>query len=127
MISSTAGGQHPQAASTGTEARSWLEDWRAWRCLPKLDVRRVGALWQLDANRIVSAFGVVVFAKLVTQTRGLDAHEGVDDGVERLGTIEDLQSDVVAFEPVAAPGQSFIDDVLQEPLPAARLRGTGRS
>ena len=37
------------------------------------------------------------------------------------GTIEDLQSDVVAFQPLTAPGESFIDDVLQEPLPALRL------
>ncbi len=64
------------------------------------------------------AVGLVVFAKLVTQTRGLDAHDGIDDGVERLGTIEDLQSDIVALQPFTAPGQSFIDDVLQEPLPA---------
>ena len=42
-------------------------------------------------------------------------------GIERLGTIEDLQSDVVALQPLTAPGQSFIDEVLQEPLPALRL------
>ena len=69
-------------------------------------------------NGIVLAVGFVVFAKLVTQSRGLDAHEGIDHGVKRLGTIENLQSDVVALQPLAAPGQSFIDEVLQEPLPA---------
>ena len=52
------------------------------------------------------------------QAGRLDPHEGIDRGVERLGTIENLQSDVVALQPLAAPGQSFIDEVLQEPLPA---------
>ena len=60
----------------------------------------------------------VVFAKLLTQARGLDPHEGIGHGVKRLGTIENLQSDVVGLQPLTAPGQSFIDEVLQEPLPA---------
>ena len=80
--------------------------------LPKLDVRRVAALRQIDANRIALAVDLVIFAKLVTQARGLDAHDGIDVGVKRLGTIEDLQSDVVALQPLAAPSESFIDDVL---------------
>ena len=42
-------------------------------------------------------------------------------GIKRLGTIEDLQSDVVALQPLTATGESFIDEVLQEPLPALRL------
>ena len=69
-------------------------------------------------NGIALAVGPVVFAKLVTQAGGLDPHEGIDRGVKRLGTIENLQSDVVALQPLAAPGKSFIDEVLQEPLPA---------
>jgi hypothetical protein len=64
------------------------------------------------------ALGPVVFAKLLTQAGRLNPHEGVGDGVERLGTLEDLQSDVVALQPLTAPGQSFIDEVLQEPLAA---------
>jgi hypothetical protein len=43
---------------------------------------------------------------------------GIGDGVERLGTLEDFQSDVVGLQPLTAPGKSFIDEVLQEPLPA---------
>src|SRR5262245_25392620 len=88
-----------------------------WR-LPQLDVRRVAALWQLDANGIALAVGVVVFAKLVTQARGLDAHERIDRGVKRVRTTENLYSDVVALQPLTAPGKSFIDEVLQELLPA---------
>ena len=89
--------------------------------LPKLDVRRVGALRQLDANGIALAIGLVIFAKPVAQARGFHPHDRIDIGVERLGTIEDCQSDVIAFQPLAASGQRFIDDVLQEPLTARRL------
>ena len=64
------------------------------------------------------AVGLIIFAKLVTQARGLDAHEGVDGGVKRLGAIEDFQSDVIGLQPFAAPSKSFINEVLQEPLPA---------
>jgi hypothetical protein len=69
-------------------------------------------------NEIVLAVGSVIFAKLFTPPGGLDPHEGIDRGVKRLGTIENLQSDVVTLQSLAAPGQSFIDEVLQEPLPA---------
>ncbi len=69
-------------------------------------------------NGIALAVGPVVFAKLLTQAGGLDPHEGVDRGVERLGTLENFQSDVVGLQPLTAPSQSFIDEVLQEPLPA---------
>ena len=72
-------------------------------------------------NGIVSTIGPIIFVKLLTQSGGLDPHEGIDRGVKRLGTIEHLQSDVVALQPLTAPGQSFIDEVLQEPLPAPRL------
>ncbi len=67
------------------------------------------------------AVGPVIFAKLLTQAGGLDPHEGIEYGIKRLGTIEDLQSDVVALQPLTATRQSFIDEVLQEPLPALRL------
>ena len=67
------------------------------------------------------AVGPVIFAKLLTQAGGLDPHDGIEDRIKRLGTIEDLQSDVVALQPLTAPGESFIDEVLQEPLPALRL------
>ena len=72
-----------------------LQSWR-WR-LPELDLRRVGALWQLDANRIVSAVGLVILAKPVAQTPGRHADDGVDIGVESVGAIEDCQSDVIAL------------------------------
>jgi hypothetical protein len=84
-------------------------------------VRRVAALGQLDANGVASAVGVIVLAELLAQARGLDAHDWVDDGVERLRSIEDFEREVVALEPLAAPGQSFVDKKLQEPLPAPRL------
>jgi len=64
------------------------------------------------------AVACVIFAKLIAQPGGLDPHEGIDRGVKRLGTIENLQSDVVTLQPLAAPGKSFIDEVLQEPLSA---------
>ena len=69
-------------------------------------------------NGIALALGPVVFAKLLTQAGRLNPHEGIDRGVKRLGTLEDLQSDVVGLQPLTAPGKSFIDEVLQEPLPA---------
>ena len=69
-------------------------------------------------NGIALAVGSVIFAKLFTQPGGLDPHEGIDRGVKRLGTLEDFQSDVVGLQPLTAPGKSFIDEVLQEPLPA---------
>ena len=73
----------------------WLR-LRYWR-LPKLDVRRVTALWQINANRVASAVDTVVLAKLVTHAGGLNAHDRVDVGVKRVGTIEDLLSDAVAL------------------------------
>ena len=86
--------------------------------VPKLDVRCVCALWESDVYGIVFPVGFIVFAKPITQSRGLHAHEGIGHGVKRLRTIENRQSDVVALQPLAAPGQSFIDEVLQEPLAA---------
>jgi len=64
------------------------------------------------------AVGPVVFAELLSQAGRLDPHEGIDHRVKRLRTIEDFQSDVVGLQPFTAPSQSFIDEVLQEPLPA---------
>ena len=46
----------------------------------------------------------VIFANLLAKSRCLDPHEGVNDGVKRLGAIEDLQSDVVGFQPVTPAG-----------------------
>jgi hypothetical protein len=89
--------------------------------LPEFDLRRVGALAQLDANGIGLALGLIILAQLLAQPRRLDAHDGIDGRIEGLGTIEHRQGDVVAFEPLAAAGQSFIDDVFQEALPAPRL------
>ena len=80
--------------------------------MPKLDLRRVCALRQIDANRIAFAVGVIVFAKLVAQPRRLHAHDRIDVSVEGLGTIENLQSDVVALQPFTPSGQGFIDDIL---------------
>jgi hypothetical protein len=48
-------------------------------------------------NGIALAVGIIIFAKLLTQAGGLDPHEGIDRGIERLGTIENLQSDGVAL------------------------------
>ena len=43
----------------------------------------------------------------------------------RLRSIEDFQSDVVALQPLAATGQSFVDEVFEESLAALRLvKGT---
>ncbi len=77
----------------------------------------VSALRQINTNGIALTIGPVVFAKLLTQSRGLDAHDGIEDGIERFGTIEDLQSDIVTLQPFTATGKSFIDKVFQEPLP----------
>ena len=68
-------------------------------------------------NGIALAVGSVIFAKLLTQAGRLNPHEGIDRGVKRVGTLENFQSDVVGLQPLAAPGQSFINKVLQEPLP----------
>ena len=65
------------------------------------------------------AVGPVVFAKLLAQPARLDAHHGINGGVEGLRTVEDLQSDVVALKTPA--GQSFVDDKFQEPLPSRRV------
>src|SRR5262245_36384083 len=89
--------------------------------VPKLDVWRVRALRQIDVNEIALAFGSVIFAKRFTKAGGLDPHEGIDPGVKCLGTIENLQGDVVALQTVTSPRQSFIDEIFQEPLPALRL------
>src|SRR5262245_10095913 len=86
---------------------------------PKLDFRCVRALRQIDANGIVLAFAFVVFAKSVTETRGLDAHEGIGHGVKRLGTVKDCQSEIVALQPFTASSQRFIDNVFEKPLSAA--------
>ena len=86
--------------------------------VPKLDSRCVCALREVDANGIALAVGSVIFPKLLTQAGGLDPHEGIGDGVERLGTLENFQSDVVGLQPLTSPSKSFIDEVLQESLPA---------
>ena len=88
MISSTAAANIPLLDGSRS---SWARIKR-WR-LPELDVWRVGALWQRDANGIVSTIGLVIFAKPVAHARGFHAHDRVDIGVERL-TIEDCLSDV---------------------------------
>ena len=88
---------------------------------PEFDVRRIAALGQLDANGVAPAVGVIVLAELLAQARGLDAHDWVDDWVERLRSIEDFEREVVALEPLAAPCQRLVNEVLQEPLPAPRL------
>jgi hypothetical protein len=41
------------------------------------------------------------------------------NGIECRWTIKDVQSDVVTLQPFTAPGQSFVDDVLQKPLQAS--------
>ena len=78
---------------------SWLR-LRYWR-LPKLDVRRVTALWQINANRVASAVDTVVLAKLVTHAGGLNAHDRVDVGVGRFGRIG-----AVAMTSVTGPALS---------------------
>ena len=55
-------------------------------------------------NGIVLTIRHVIFANLLAKSRCLDPHEGVNDGVKRLGAIEDLQSDVVGFQPVTPAG-----------------------
>ena len=92
-----------------------------WCRLLKLDEGGVAALRQIDADGIVLALRVIVLAKLVPQAPRLNAHERIDEGVERLRTFEDFQGDRVGLEPIAAPGQRLADDVLQEPLPPLRL------
>src|SRR6185437_7942516 len=85
---------------------------------PNLNVRCVRALRQIDANWIVLALALIVFAQLVAQPRRLDAHEWIDGGIETLRPVEDFHRDVVALESLAATGQRLGDDVFQEPLPA---------
>jgi hypothetical protein len=63
-------------------------------------------------NRIALTIRHVVFANLPAKSRCLDPHKGVNDGVKRLGAIEDLQSDVVGFQPVAPAGECLNDDLL---------------
>ena len=88
--------------------------------VPKLDVWRVRALRQFDADRIALTVGLIIFAKLLTQAGGLDSHERIGHGVKRLRTTENLHTDVVALQTVTSPRQSFIDEIFQEPLPALR-------
>ena len=64
------------------------------------------------------AIGLIIFAKLVAQACGLDAHDRIDGGIERVGAIEDLKADIVAFQPLASSGEGFSDDVIEEPLSA---------
>jgi hypothetical protein len=63
-------------------------------------------------NRIALTIRHVIFANLLAKSRCLDPHKGINDGVKSLGTIEDLQSDVVGLQPVIPASQSLIDDIL---------------
>ena len=102
---------------------TWRRHVRQFRYrLAELDPRRVAPFRQVDAHGVALACGVIIFAKLVTQARGLDTHDGIDSGVEILRAIKHGQSDVVALQPLAAPGERFVDDVFKEPLPALRLQ-----
>src|SRR5262249_11585339 len=101
-----------------------IRDWSDW-CLPKFNVRRVTALRQIDPNGIVSPFTLVIFAQSVAQARRFQAHNRIDIWIEFLGTVEDFPGDVVAFQPVAAAGQRFADDIFQELPPPPRLRERG--
>jgi hypothetical protein len=62
-------------------------------------------------NGIALTVGSVIFAKPFTQAGGLDPHKGIVRGIERRRSIEDFQSDVVALQPLAASGESFVDEV----------------
>src|SRR4029079_18379299 len=78
--------------------------------LLKLYLRRVATFRQLDANGIALAVRLVIFTQLVAEPRRLDAHDGIDGGVEGLGAIEHRQGDIVALEALGAGRQRFIDD-----------------
>ena len=90
--------------------------------LAELDLRRVGALWQFDADRIVAAVAFVIFAQPIAQARRLHAHDWIGVRIEFFGAIEDFASDVIALDPLAAASKRFIDDVFEEALPPPRLR-----
>src|SRR5262245_28816885 len=55
-------------------------------------------------------------SELLAQAPRLDAHDRIDDGVERIRAPKDFQCDAIALEPLAASGESLVDDVFQEPL-----------
>src|SRR5262245_47061554 len=82
------------------------------------DARPIGAAWQRDMNGIVPPFSVVIATKLLTQTPGLDANDGIGHRIERLGASEYFECDAVAFEALASPSEGLVNDVLQKLLTA---------
>ena len=91
----------------------------AW--IPERDARPIAASRQLDADRVAHPLSVVIVPELIAQAPRLDAHDGINDGVERIGAPKDFQRDAVAFDPLSASGECLVDDIFQEPLPALRL------
>ena len=99
---------------------------RGWRCryrrLPELDLRRIAALRQVDADGVVHALGVVILAELLADAAGLDAHDGIYGRIEILGPVEDLPRDDVALEAVSSAGERLADDKVEESAPPWRMQ-----
>src|SRR5262249_25391225 len=90
--------------------------------IAKLDLRRIGALRELNEDEIVLAVAARVVPKPLANAARLDAHDGIEGGIERFRTSEDFHCDGISLEPLAATGQGFLDDKIQERTAAQGLR-----
>ncbi len=84
--------------------------------------RGVAALGKVDADGITFPVGIVIFAKVGRAAAPLDPHERIGARVECNRTVERLDGDAVASEPLTAAGQTFVDDVFEQTLAPPRLR-----
>ena len=76
--------------------------------------RHIGASRQLDPNRVSARFDSVVLRQLAPKPSGFDPHDGINFRVVPRRTPVHLNTNVVFFNTIAAPGKRFFHQVPQE-------------
>jgi hypothetical protein len=85
-----------------------------------MKLRNVAALRNVDANRILSAGGLIVALQAPAQLGGLDTDHRIVLPIHRGIASEHVDRDGEALQPIGATGQGLLDDVLEETAVARR-------
>ena len=102
------------AGLSGTRSRS-----RRLAFLPRGEGGDVGSARQRDPDRVVLPREQVVALERAPEPPGLDAHDGVHDGVEVVAAAEDAGGNRGLGQLFPAPGEGLLDDETEELLGAA--------
>src|SRR6185503_3762379 len=87
--------------------------------------RRIAALRQAEDDGVAATFAGVILGELRPQTRGFDADDRIETRVIARVAVEHLDADNVFLETLAFAGERLLDDELQEPAHAPRVREHG--